>query len=210
MKFAGIDNSSTNTVGFEDFTNITATVEPGKMYDFEAEAVASSVSDDRIYVWIDFNRNKSFDDDGELVLVTPPSKSPWNGQITIPLNTAPIKTRMRVRLVASKSTPNPTSCGNAKYGQVEDYSIEITNSLSVASSNPSQGITLYPNPVSEILTVQNAKKDAQYSIYTADGKLHSKGKLNNGAVDVSAFAGGVYIINVANEDKNISVKFIKK
>ncbi|SHI96765.1 Por secretion system C-terminal sorting domain-containing protein [Cruoricaptor ignavus] len=210
VKFAGIDNSSTNTVGYEDFTSISASVEPGKTYDFEAKAVASSVNDDKIYVWIDFNRNKSFDDDGELVLVTPPSKSPWNGQITIPLNTAPIKTRMRVRLVASKSTPNPTSCGNAKYGQVEDYSIEITNSLSVASSNPSQGITLYPNPVSEILTVQNAKKDAQYSIYTADGKLHSKGKLNNGAVDVSAFAGGVYIINVANEDKNISVKFIKK
>ncbi len=125
VTFNDINNNSTSTAGYEDFTNISTDAEQGMSYAFSASFTGTSYPNDQVLVWIDFNQNGDFSDPGEQVLVTPTSTSPWQGTIIIANDALLGETRMRVRLHDASLTPNTTPCGNSGYGQVEDYTIYI-------------------------------------------------------------------------------------
>ncbi|HLP11090.1 MAG TPA: T9SS type A sorting domain-containing protein [Flavobacteriales bacterium] len=67
-----------------------------------------------------------------------------------------------------------------------------------------QMVTLYPNPVSDILNVKNVKKFSQYAILNSIGEIVKSGVLNGEQIDVSAYANGIYFLLL--ERKN-SFKF---
>jgi hypothetical protein len=69
-------------------------------------------------------------------------------------------------------------------------------------------VTLYPNPVTSELRLQGLRENAQVRVLGLDGTLLIEATLtpNNGRVDVSALAAGVYMLQV-NET---TVKFLKK
>lgn len=74
-------------------------------------------------VWIDFNQDGDFSDSGEEVFATNSGSSTTvNGQLTVPADAAPGKTRMRVVM---RYNTAPSACGNFNYGEVEDYSVII-------------------------------------------------------------------------------------
>src|SRR5690606_28759154 len=125
ITFVGINNNSSSTSGYEDFTNVTTDVQIGTQYSFSASFSGQSYPSDQVLVWIDFNNDGDFYDQGELVLQTVNSTSPWTGNITIPENVSLGNKRMRIRLHDTGSTPNYTPCANSGYGQVEDYTINI-------------------------------------------------------------------------------------
>jgi hypothetical protein len=125
ITFAGINNNSSSTTGYEDFTHVTTDVISGNQYSFSASFTGESYSSDQVLVWIDFNNDGDFNDQGELVLQTATSSSPWTGNITIPENVSLGNKRMRIRLHDTSFTPNYTPCGNSDFGQVEDYTINI-------------------------------------------------------------------------------------
>src|SRR5690606_31410047 len=125
ITFAGINNNSSSTTGYEDFTHVTTDVISGNQYSFSASFTGESYSSDQVLVWIDFNNDGDFNDQGELVLQTATSSSPWTGNITIPENVSLGNKRIRIRLHDVSSMPNYTPCGNSFYGQVEDYTINI-------------------------------------------------------------------------------------
>src|SRR5690606_15010256 len=97
VTFAGINNNSTSTAGYEDFTNIVTDLQTGNTYAFSASSSEQTYYYDELFVWIDFNYDGDFDDEGELVLQTSGS-SPWNGNITIPENVSLGERRMRIRM----------------------------------------------------------------------------------------------------------------
>src|SRR5690606_4554458 len=113
------------TSGYEDFTNVTTDIIRGNQYSFSASFTGQSYASDQVLVWIDFNNDFDFNDEGELVLQTAASVSPWTGNITIPENVSLGNKRIRIRLHDVSSMPNYTPCGNSGYGQVEDYTINI-------------------------------------------------------------------------------------
>src|SRR5690606_6370676 len=78
--FAGINNSSTSIVGYEDFTHLVTNLQVGNMYDFLASYAGTTSGWDELLVWIDFNYDGDFDDEGELVLQKL-GRSPWTGNI---------------------------------------------------------------------------------------------------------------------------------
>src|SRR5690606_23348630 len=124
VTFADINNNSTATIGYEDFSSIVGAVTQGETYPFFAKYNGYSQSMSQILVWIDFNNNGVFTDPGERVLEIS-GASPWNGNITIPDDVIPGNRRMRIRLHYAQTgyNPNYTACGNTLYGQVEDYTI---------------------------------------------------------------------------------------
>lgn len=124
IQFNTIDKSSTSTLGYEDFTNLTTNVNPGTTYSFTA-TISNAFSDDQIIVWIDYNGDGDFTDSGELVYTSNTGPGPHSANITIPPNAIAGSTRMRVRLHDSNLGQNNTPCDNSQYGQVEDYSILI-------------------------------------------------------------------------------------
>lgn len=125
ITFNEINNNSNSTAGYEDFTHISTDVEQGNSYGFTASTTGPSFPSDQVLVWVDFNQDGDFSDEGEQVLATTTNTSPWQGTITIPNDALLGETRMRVRLYDTGLNPNATPCGNSGFGQVEDYTLNI-------------------------------------------------------------------------------------
>ena len=207
VNFAGINNSSTSTAGYEDFTAVSGNVTRGSTYTFTATS-SNSYSSDEIRVWIDFNGDKNFDDN-EFVMVSAVQLSPWIGSITIPADAKIGPTRMRIRLQDTSYAPNGTPCGTSTYGQVEDYTLEI-GGLAVGESADKVNVQVYPNPATDVLHITKVSDKATYTIYSMTGQALNKGKVVDNKVQVSHLQKGVYMIAVDNNGEMSKVKFIKK
>ena len=76
-------------------------------------------------VYIDYNRDGDFVDAGESVYSRARTNvTPVSGSFTIPTTATLGATRMRV-IMRYNTTPT-TPCGTFDYGQVEDYTVNIT------------------------------------------------------------------------------------
>jgi len=124
VRYLLIDNSSTSTAGYENFLNISTPAFLGVSSPITVN-ISSAFAADQILVWIDFNQNGSFTDPGEAVYASATGFGPHTGNITIPATALQGNTRMRVRLHDTSLGPNNTPCGNASWGQVEDYTVNI-------------------------------------------------------------------------------------
>lgn len=206
VTFSNINNASTSTAGYEDFTTITGNVNKGQAYPFSASFGGTSYADDQVLVWIDFNQDGDFEDAGELVLTTAKKLSPWTGNITIPATALTGKTRMRVRLHDSSLTPNSTPCGTSSFGQVEDYSVNI-GVLAVADVKKNN-IQVYPNPAVDVINISNVSSKTKFEIYNVGGQLVNQGT-TDGKVNVSKLTKGVYILTVESNGEKSQTKFIK-
>ena len=74
------------------------------------------------------------------------------------------------------------------------------------------GISIYPNPAKDILTVSGISKPTVANIYTISGKLVQKSALNNftNEITLNNLPVGTYILKL-QADKEIAVKrFVKQ
>jgi bacillolysin len=112
-------------------------------------------------VWIDYNHNGVFTDAGEKV-ATGNSTTVLNLSFTVPTTALNGSTRMRVQM--EYNTAPSSSCLTYTYGEVEDYSVNITGNAQspVLAGNNSENIiadntgrvNLYPNPAYDYLNVE--------------------------------------------------------
>ena len=210
VTFSDINNSSTATAGYEDFTAIVGNVNVNSTYTFTASFSGSSYDDDQVLVWIDFNQDGDFEDAGEQVLDTGTGMSPWTGDITIPASAMAGQTRMRVRLHDSVLTPNATPCGTSSYGQVEDYTLNIGLLSTDEFSNKSL-FTYYPNPVSNTLNLNAQHNIQSVSVMNMLGQevLRVTPNTVNSVLDLSNLTSGSYFVNVMVEGVSETVRIIK-
>ena len=69
-----------------------------------------------------------------------------------------------------------------------------------------QHLTIYPNPVKDILIISNIPDNQLVTIYSIDGKVIKRINVSNNAeINISDLQAGIYIIGVGNEFS----KFIK-
>jgi hypothetical protein len=81
-------------------------------------------SSDQCGIWVDWNNDLDFSDIGETMTVSGnPGNGPYTATISPPSNAYVGSVRMRIR-VCYTGTVDP--CGNATYGEVEDYTINVT------------------------------------------------------------------------------------
>jgi hypothetical protein len=151
-------------------------------------------------VFIDYNQDGDFTDSGETVYTKATSTGTTaTGSITIPATATLGTTRMRVSM---KYNGIPTACESFSYGQVEDYSVNITASGTVVvqeligdTDKVISEVTVYPNPVDGELNVSSSEKSAtSFKITNTLGQLVSSGQLSESPIDVSKLTRGVYII----------------
>lgn len=207
VTFADINNNSTSTAGYEDFSNVIGNVTAGQIYNFTATSTTGSADYDQVIVWIDLNQDGDFDDAGEKVLSTTYNTSPWKGVITIPSSIATGRTKMRVRLYGAISNPNTTPCGNSYYGQVEDYSLNV-GTLGVKDTEKIS-VKYYPNPVKDILTVSSDKKVSQISVYSVTGQLLQEINQSD-TISLSKLPSGVYFVKTTVNGQTDTTKIIKE
>jgi|GEM_PF-1106489 len=87
----------------------------------------------------------------------------------------------------------------------------VTETLGFENPIQEYVITLFPNPVQNILNIQTQEIIKEVSIYNLLGEKVIVNEISNHAIDVSNLAVGMYIIKVTGEnDKTFSAKFIKR
>ena len=118
-----IDNSSEWQNGVADYTDYSCTIGAGT---FEEITVTNGVPNpyDNVYVWVDWNNDFEYEigGDEEFVLAGNAQGAQFTGSVVVPENAPLGDHRMRIRM-AYNSIPEP--CGNAIYGEVEDYTVNV-------------------------------------------------------------------------------------
>ncbi|WP_310379349.1 T9SS type A sorting domain-containing protein [Flavobacterium sp.] len=133
--------------------------------------------------------------------------------ITIPSGTTPTAnlTGLQNYKISIEMKSLPTFTWIA--GDYPATQLNFTSTLGVDKKNLVNGLSIYPNPVSDILKIANANNltYASFSIVDVLGKTVVQYKaLNNDAIDVSNLNSGVYILSVSSEGEAKQFKFQKK
>jgi hypothetical protein len=136
VKVGSLNNTSSTNNGYADFTSSSVSLAQGSSTAITLTPGFSGSSYNEYWkVWIDFNKDSDFDDAGELVYDAGSlSSAVRTGTIAIPTNAATGSTRMRVSM---KYNGAQTACETFSYGEVEDYTVNITGASAPSCGVPS-------------------------------------------------------------------------
>jgi agmatine/peptidylarginine deiminase/chitodextrinase len=201
VAFASINNSSTATIGFENFTTTSTSITKGTSYSITITpqwfygAYAEGYA-----VFIDYNNDGDFADAGEKVFTkSATTATSITGNIIIPTTATVGSTRMRV---AMKYNGIPTACETFSYGQVEDYTVNITAStVRISASQPiaikeETSLIVYPNPTRSEIAIEGVSNDSTVEIYNRNGQLVKTADLKSkgNKISVSDLLSGIYVV----------------
>ncbi len=93
--------------------------------------------------------------------------------------------------------------------------IHLTDDCLGLDNNVTSTLEVYPNPVSDVLTISNVniEGNALISVYDAQGKVVFRNDVtnnNNYTIDMSALEAGVYMVEVTSETTSEKVRVIKQ
>jgi bacillolysin len=209
-----ISNTTTGGTGYQDYTAQSTNLARGSANTITiTPRWTSTVYAEGYAVWIDYNKNGLFTDAGELVFSKAASTATTaSGSFTVPSATVLGSTRMRVSM---KYNGIPTPCETFSYGQVEDYTVNITGAAIVASITATGGedisFNLFPSPVEDILNVTMAdNKKGTFIISNLVGQQVKAGQLDQSEINVSDLQKGLYIFEANNGEQTLTKKFVKK
>jgi hypothetical protein len=174
-------------------------------------------------VFVDWNNDGDFLDAGEsynnttatinrTTTVTAANKATLTGSLAIPAGTAIGEKRMRIKYNFTGATinlPLTTACADLSNGQVEDYTINYKAFLAVSDVNK-VGISVYPNPFTDVLKISDVKGVKSVSVNDISGR-EVKSLAPSAELNLSNLKAGLYIVNLQMEDGSVkSFKTIKK
>ncbi|WP_299156216.1 CUB domain-containing protein [uncultured Tenacibaculum sp.] len=220
VSYGGMTNSTGANGGYGNFTSKVATVAQGSTSKIVLSVgYASTVYKEYWSVWIDFNKNGTFETSERVVAGSASSAGNVSADLTIPASAQLGQTRMRVAM--KDTAQHTTSCGTYNYGEVEDYTVNITASTTRDSElvradklGNESGLSLmaYPNPSSDFVQVELASKSNEitYKVVNTIGKVVKEGRLDSRSLNVSNLNSGIYILEVNDGQKLLKTKIIKK
>ena len=209
--FGTISNTSTGTAGYENFTALATNAVRGTAYTITiTPAWTSTVYPEGYAVYIDYNGNGVFTDAGEKVFTKAASTTtPATGTFTIPATATLGATRMRVQM--DYNAVPATACTSFTYGQVEDYTVNITTAAREVTNNNALSFNLYPNPVKgNVLNIANLETPASYRIFNIMGQEVGNGKIEENAINVGSLQSGAYLLQVSDGTSSTTKRFIKE
>jgi hypothetical protein len=202
--------------GFSDFTDQSTILGLDTSYEL---TVTTGYGDQHVSVWIDFNDDFTYSLD-ELVVnnyIIAPGQGPGSYTESIPFN-LPADSPVGIHTLRAKANWNAPvpddSCEETTYGETEDYTVEIVESLSINNLNI-EGLMIYPNPIeNQINIIQNSNKTLDVFIFDVTGKLilQSKANYTYNTINVSGLGSGIYFLQICSngcESSNF-YKVVKK
>ncbi|MGL2962453.1 reprolysin-like metallopeptidase [Flavobacterium sp. RSB2_4_14] len=210
VQLGTINNLSGNNGGYGNFTSLTTNLVRNTSNSIIITPGWTATTYSEAYrVWIDYNQDGDFLDTGEQVFNrNRTTATPISGSFTVPTTALIGQTRMRVSM---KYNASPTSCETFSYGEVEDYTVNITATARIEENNTTISFNLYPNPVKgDFLNISNLEMTSNYRIFNMMGQELGKGKIENNAVFVGALKTGAYLIEVTDGTATTTKRFIKE
>lgn len=176
-------------------------------------------------VWIDYNHNNTFEASEEVAgssgtnFLDMGDSTLISQDITIPATAISGQTRMRVRIVEddnhnmNNAAELPCNSSNAAtdimdWGETEDYTINIQaadtgGNTGVQDINSMHIVKVLPNPSNGKFMVTADAAINNLEVYSLSGKLIYKtsGSQDQVAIDLSAYAKGLYFIRVNSHNR---------
>ena len=96
-------------------------------------------------------------------------------------------------------------------GKLVEKTVTVNSSASTLATAEVKKLEfgIYPNPVTDMLTLKTQEKIQSVSIYDASGKAINV-TLNNGQINVSMLPNGIYILKAVTDKAVYQQKLIKK
>ncbi|MCF8278034.1 MAG: DUF2341 domain-containing protein [Flavobacteriales bacterium] len=173
-------NGATQTSGASFYTDYSGsmftTVDKGSTYTISVSMSVGGTYTEYFRVWIDWNRDGTFDDTGENMLIFGGStgSSTRSLSITIPSYAVLGETRMRVG-VRYNGDMSANACGtHGTYGEVEDYRINIID-VTTTTATPTYTWSVVSGPgtlplgASSLSATANASATTDYRLTVNDG-----------------------------------------
>ncbi|WP_299834036.1 GEVED domain-containing protein [uncultured Tenacibaculum sp.] len=222
IELGGISNATGSNDGYGDFTAQVGTLVRGSSNTMIVSAGFSGQAYTEFWsVWIDFNRNGTFESAEQVVSGSSSSANNLSATVNVPSNATLGRTRMRVSM---KYNAAQTACENFGDGEVEDYTINIVSTGSGTRVDASAGrelgneegfaFTAYPNPAQDYVQIKTNNKSVSltsYKIVNTIGQVVKAGKLTEtNSVNISKLNQGIYVLEVNDGQKSFVTKLSVK
>ena len=224
VKLGTINNVSGNNNGYANFTSLSTEIPGNTIISLTVQAGAKKTPQSQKWaLYVDLNNDGDFFDAGETVanfvsvageIVTQNIVIP-----TILTGNRRMRISMQYMFVAGSGP-----CGTFQYGEVEDYTINVTAAVAArtmtgapddvlqkAISN-SQTI-VYPNPAKDVLNVVYSKEQVnELKVFDITGRMRVKqnGFAGSKALDISRLSSGAYVLILTTKGGDIKQTFIKQ
>jgi hypothetical protein len=211
-----LDHTSGNNGGYAQFDGLGAVpMAAGGVYALAIHRGVRLGEESRQHaykVWIDYNRDGDFGDEGEMVFARGlTSLASVRASINVPANAMPGLARMRVQL---KHAQVPFGfCEAIAEGETEDYLVRIEAHTAPLASKVAQhrakdmveglgdAISIHPNPASSMAQVRLVRGGIAFvEIFAMDGRRVWQ-EAGAGAVhglDLSGLPSGLYVVAVTD------------
>ncbi|MFT7114391.1 MAG: hypothetical protein ACI8P7_001177, partial [Candidatus Azotimanducaceae bacterium] len=212
VSIGSVTNNSGNNGGYGDFTgtvisasvggSVSFTLKPG----FTSGFFGLSTYPEYWRIFADLNKDGDFTDAGEMVYDAGlNSTTDVSGSFTIPTGSATGDTRLRVSM---KYNGASTSCETFGYGEVEDYTLSISNSAKTTST-PSLTARLYPNPVNDKMNIVGLN-NATVRIMDLSGRVVFFENVSGPSLHLftEVWESGLYIAQIIEGDNSTQIKFV--
>ncbi len=208
LSFDEVEFLSGNDGGYSFLENVNMTFERGQEIEMILSPGFSGFAFSEFFkVWLDADQDGIFDDDTELLLVSPSASSDVvTDTILIPIDAALGSTRLRVSMKyigGENSSLDP--CEVYDEGETEDYCVQITEStLNVTNEKPVDLFKLFPNPSPGSISIVAAEEWAGsgqliFSVYDLTGKKQHESLIYGSRAQVELELGaGTFIYTLTN------------
>jgi len=206
-----ISNTSGNNSGYGNYTALSTNLAGGTSNTITLTPGFTGSSYREYWkVYIDYNKNGVFTDAGENVATTN-STAAVSASFTVPTTALNGSTRMRVQMQYNASPSS--SCATYTYGEVEDYTVNITGNAQrpmqvESASGTFDQMNLFPNPTDAIVNISfNASAKGMASVRIVDmiGKVLVSEKVivsegsNKLSYDLARYSKGIYFVELSDE-----------
>lgn len=203
--------------GYQDYScQYNDSIVGGTSYPIVIRTGVDNPQDTR--VWIDFNNDGAFDN-AEIVLEALNSYHP-TGNIVIPSSGVVWDTPLRMRVLSDEVGAALSSCDDLTRGQVEDYSLIITepevDTTTIVEKHLNE-VEIYPNPTNGTINVSNTfYRMESIHVYTIDGQLVQTMTANTNELflklKLNELVNGIYLLTIryTNGENHLEKIIIRK
>ena len=173
--------------GYQDYTNLTAVLEPGGQYTI---IIKASQTFNNVIGWIDLNGNKAFDANEQFITLTCLLPNTEYTQVfTIPENVAPGSYRFRLR---TRRQASPNACEEYANGQTHDYTVVIPE---IYPRVQNVAATLTGTNITTHWDAPNGSAPVGYNIYRNGNCLNATPIMQTSFTEEN-IESGIYFYNV--------------
>ena len=200
--------------GYADYTDLPgADLTVGQTYSLSVSTDYGNPTFEQVRAWIDYNKDGQFSNDEEIANSNGDGLVGGTGNFsfTVPTGVDAGAYRMRVRLVYGSAAPTFDACSSEAYGEAEDYSLIIDNTMSV-DKQVFESFSFYPNPAQDQLHLKAAKQIESVALYNLLGQevVHINPGSLQAQVNVETLQPGIYLMKVTMDATQKTFKVIKK